>query len=380
MIRDEIRSRLNELAHSPLGMDGCLLKYYKWYFEREKIIYSTLNLLRNDGIWLKGLCWCQPKKQNDVNSVLTKLREENDVTCSNLIEVTDHSLSPPTHFRTNDFLWPFQEIVQTYGVATYKEINPAIFTIITFPFYFGIMFGDLLHGLVVLFFSFYLCFKRKEILKTKSVLSQFLSARYLLMLMGCFSSFAGIIYNEFGSYPIYIQPSCYDNYDSSTLHYNKSDASCVYPFGFDPIWTTCENFMQFVNSYKMKISVFFGVIHMSLGIALKGINACYHLSPIEFFFEFLPQIIFFVSFFGYMNAMIVIKWVTDWSFVKQEAPALITELINIAFKGGDPGPIPLFGDGTSQQIIHQVILCNFIYLLFIFNRHFVCMHSNSSFS
>ena len=37
--------------------------------------------------------------------------------------------------------------MQTYGVASYKEADPTILTIITFPFIIGIMFGDA-HGLL----------------------------------------------------------------------------------------------------------------------------------------------------------------------------------------------------------------------------------------
>jgi len=40
--------------------------------------------------------------------------------------------------------------VDTYGVPSYKEINPAIFTQVTFPFLFGVMFGDIGHGLLIL--------------------------------------------------------------------------------------------------------------------------------------------------------------------------------------------------------------------------------------
>jgi V-type H+-transporting ATPase subunit a len=105
---------------------------------------------------------------------------------------------------------PFQEIVNTYGVPNYQEINPGYFTIITFPFLFGVMFGDIGHGFVlfciaVSFFSF-----KEQPTKPKPTDGLY-KARYLFLLMSLFSIFSGFIYNEFFSIPISIFPNtCYD--------------------------------------------------------------------------------------------------------------------------------------------------------------------------
>ena len=46
--------------------------------------------------------------------------------------------------------------MNTYGIPRYQEINPGLFTIIMFPFLFGVMFGDIMHGGVLFIFGLYL--------------------------------------------------------------------------------------------------------------------------------------------------------------------------------------------------------------------------------
>ena len=58
---------------------------------------------------------------------------------------------------TNEFTSPFQEIVNTYGTPSFKEANPTVFTIITFPFLFGVMFGDIAHGTILFVCAALLC-------------------------------------------------------------------------------------------------------------------------------------------------------------------------------------------------------------------------------
>ena len=157
-------------------------------------------------------------------------------------------------------MFPFQEIVNTYGVPLYKEINPGIFAAVTFPFLFGVMFGDVFHGLILLAFAVILCFKNFEY---GSLFRELKRIRYLLLLMGFFSTFCGIIYNDFASIPLHLAgPSCY-NIDEARLTRATSlkqiNSECVYPVGVDPAWYLAKNELTYLNSLKMKIAVILGV-------------------------------------------------------------------------------------------------------------------------
>lgn len=65
------------------------------------------------------------------------------------------------------------------------------------------MFGDIGHGFIVLLTGLYL------VLFLKDPLSPLNKVKYLILLMGIFSTFSGLIYNEFFAIPLITHPSCY---------------------------------------------------------------------------------------------------------------------------------------------------------------------------
>jgi V-type H+-transporting ATPase subunit a len=74
-------------------------------------------------------------------------------------------MMPPTWFNLNTFTAPFQLITDTYGIPNYKEVNPTYFGMITFPMEFGVMFGDVGHGFMVLLISILLIIFPEKVTK-----------------------------------------------------------------------------------------------------------------------------------------------------------------------------------------------------------------------
>ena len=137
------------------------------------------------------------------------------------------------------------------------------------------MFGDLFAGSLLCAFGIYLLYATP----TKgSIVEALYGGRYFLFLMGFFSIFCGMCYNDYTSLPTYMfGRGCYDytvGKDNPSWDGNPAwDPECVYPFGVDPSWYRSINEIAFINSLKMKVAVIYGVAHMTLGIFLKGTNA-----------------------------------------------------------------------------------------------------------
>ncbi|EGR28847.1 v-type ATPase 116kda subunit family protein, putative [Ichthyophthirius multifiliis] len=229
------------------------------------------------------------------------------------------------------------------------------------------MFGDIGHGFLLFLFGLYLVIFNDSILKDpKSSFRGALQIRYLVLLMGFFAFYCGLIYNDFLSLRLNLFNSCFRNSPNQWGEYEKINKDCTYIFGLDPIWGKAENDLTMANSFKMKLAVILGVSQMMLGITMKAFNSIYFKKWLDFFFEFLPQIGFMGIMFGYMDYLIFAKWNIDHSVVNsgkkiedQRMPSIITTLIDMALSLGGVkeknGAIFDKGQGKSAQETFQLI-------------------------
>ena len=169
--------------------------------------------------------------------------------------------------------------------------------------------------------------------------------RYIVLLMGAFSLFTGMMYNDIFSRALpFFQSGWHfdvpENYEGKTVIVAQPTGH-TYAFGIDYAWHGTENFLLFTNSYKMKMSIILGVIHMSTGISMVYYNAKFFRKRIDVIGSFIPQMIFMQCLFGYLVAMIVYKWSVDWfevdaagHSVRNSPPSLLNTMIYMFLSPG----------------------------------------------
>ncbi|KAF9602237.1 hypothetical protein IFM89_025947 [Coptis chinensis] len=343
----EVSGRISELKTTidvGLLQRDNLLKTISNQFEqwnllvrKEKAIYHTLNMLSLD-VTKKCLVaegWSPVFATNQLHDALQRAAFDSNSQVGAILQVLHTKESPPTYFRTNKVTTAFQEIVDAYGreknmpmqsksevvarlygVAKYQEANPGVYTIVTFPFLFAVMFGDWGHGICILLATLYLIIREKKLSSQKlgDIMEMTFGGRYVILFMSLFSIYTGLIYNEFFSVPFELfGPSAYACRDISCRDSTTAGLIKVrrtYPFGVDPVWHGSRSELPFLNSLKMKMSILLGVAQMNLGIILSYFNGLFFRSNVNIWFQFIPQMIFLNSLFGYLSVLIIVKWCT----------------------------------------------------------------------
>jgi V/A-type H+-transporting ATPase subunit I len=99
-------------------------------------------------------------------------------------------VEPPTLLNPVKVEQPFRPLVQSYGTTPYGDLDPTVFTVVSFIVMFGIMFGDVGHGLVLVLLSFWL--RRR----TRGRFAAFRSLWVIPFAAGLAGMFFGLLYGE----------------------------------------------------------------------------------------------------------------------------------------------------------------------------------------
>ncbi|RAL17529.1 H(+)-transporting V0 sector ATPase subunit a [Aspergillus homomorphus CBS 101889] len=325
--------------------------------KKEKAVYDTLNKFSYDQArkTLIAEAWCPTNSLALIKSTLQDVNDRAGLSVPTIVNQIRTNKTPPTYVRTNKFTEAFQTIVNAYGIPKYSEANPGLYTVVTFPFLFAVMFGDFGHGTLMFVAASAMIFWERKLQKTKLDELTYMAfyGRYIMLMMGIFSMYTGLIYNDIFSKSFTIFSSAWkwpeDIQQGQTVN-AALKGSYRYPFGLDWNWHGAENSLLFTNSLKMKMSIVLGWSHMTYALCLQYVNARHFKSKVDIIGNFIPGMIFFQSIFGYLVLTILYKWSVDWNARGQSPPGLLNMLI---FMFLSPGTVDeqLYPGQSGVQIV-----------------------------
>ncbi|KAL4788137.1 V-type ATPase, V0 complex, 116kDa subunit family [Aspergillus varians] len=328
--------------------------------KKEKAVYDTLNKCSYDQArkTLIAEAWCPTNSLALIKSTLQDVNDRAGLSVPSIVNQIRTNKTPPTYVRTNKFTEAFQTIVNAYGIPKYSEVNPGLYTVVTFPFLFAVMFGDFGHGFLMALAATAMIFWEKTLLKTKLDELTYMAfyGRYIMLMMGLFSMYTGLIYNDIFSKSFTVFPSSWQ-WPQDIQPGHAVDASLKgsyrFPFGLDWNWHEAENSLLFSNSLKMKMSIVLGWAHMSYALILQYVNARHFKSKVDIIGNFIPGLIFFQSIFGYLVITIIYKWIVDWPARGQSPPGLLNMLIFMFLSPGQvaEGEVLYSGQATVQTVL-----------------------------
>jgi len=221
----------------------------------------------------------------------------------------------------------FQSIVGLYGLPSSKEVDPTIFFIFTFSLFFGIMFGDLGHGIILVLIGLFGVLARG--LK-KSVRHMFL----LLLMVGITSSIMGFIFGEaFGAHI------------TELFGFPHHLFGLEYPF-LEPV-------NDLVTVFNLTLII--GSIHVVLGLILKVVNQIKHKEFDKILEDTTSQFFLYAAILYFLASLGIL----DFGFDPQNSTILFIALISVSIGVG----LALLGQGIVSILFkkrRQNILRSFL--------------------
>ncbi len=105
--------------------------------------------------------------------------------------------APPTKQTNSRWLRSFQNLTNAFGLPSHTEIDPVWFMALGFPIIFGLMFGDIGHGLLLFFFGFLGYIAKRRKIDAGEMINYFIQGSGMIMVIALAAVFFGVLYGEF---------------------------------------------------------------------------------------------------------------------------------------------------------------------------------------
>ncbi|RLF12638.1 MAG: hypothetical protein DRJ69_00815, partial [Thermoprotei archaeon] len=172
---------------------------------------------------------------------------------------------PPTHIEHRNFLTrDYQPFVTAFGYPSYHEIDPTAIMAITFPIWFGFMFGDVGHGILLLIGGLYFYWLKRSGTKVPDLLDPVVKGSELLIMCAISSIIVGYLFYGafFGSHEWF--KLIYPGKPIATpagYEYLAEEVNCPIPLGslHHPL-------------FVLKLSIYIAFFQIILGLLLDFFN------------------------------------------------------------------------------------------------------------
>jgi V/A-type H+/Na+-transporting ATPase subunit I len=192
------------------------------------------------------------KKFQELNEKVTGMLEGKVLVMKNEVSEVEE---PPTKVSNSRFVRPFEELTKLYGLPHYDEVDPTPVIAITFPIIFGLMFGDVGHGLVLLLGGLIV----GNLIKTNQAVK---NVCLIMAACGVGAIAAGLLFGEFFGIQLFV------------------------PLWFSPF----ENVSMFLI-----FSLFVGVAQIISGIVLELVNYLLKHNVADAILTSVPKIAFYIG-------------------------------------------------------------------------------------
>ncbi|PUU91188.1 MAG: V-type H+-transporting ATPase subunit I, partial [Halanaerobium sp.] len=184
IIRAQIKLEFKKLKHR---YQEQLLKYYKQSLIFNRITDVNNSFYGKSDYFFITTGWISEENEKEFKKLISN-KYSQVLYSSQEVEDAEEE-DPPTIIENPKWIKSFSSLVKLYGLPKYGEIDPSVFFALSYILLFGIMFGDLGQGLVLVLLGFAIYKNKIKFIKNQDI-------SYILISLGSSSMLFGTFYGS----------------------------------------------------------------------------------------------------------------------------------------------------------------------------------------